>query len=127
MSDVSPRHMQQFEIYTGTTLIGHSSLEFGDPPMGVAGGRFSPLPAYETIRNAVVSASETDQSHLHLSAKSMSGLTLPAEGGVQIIDFSTELGDEGLQIHVLGIGYPLYQELFPSHVLAYENQFKNVG
>jgi hypothetical protein len=42
---------------------------------------------------------------------------------VQIIDYSAELGAEGIQVHVNGIGYPLYKELFPEHVAAYASQF----
>ena len=116
--------MPRFEVLADSTLVGYSELETGDPPMGVAGGRFVPLPAYESIRSTVVAALEGDQSHLQLSVRVTGGPALPTQGGVQIIDLSAELGAEALQVHALGIGYPLYQELFPSHVTAYENQFR---
>jgi hypothetical protein len=119
--------MSRFEVFSGTTLIGYSDLESGDPPMGVALGRFTPLPSYASIKKAVVAARERDQSDLCLSVRASNGLILPAQNGVQILDFSAELGAEELEVHVVGIGYPLYQELFPSHVKTYENQFKNVG
>lgn len=116
--------MPRFEVLSGSTLVGHSELEAGDPPMGVAVGRFVPLPAYESIRSMVVASAEKDQSQLELSVRLAGGPVLPTQGGVQLIDFSAELGAEGLQVHALGIGYPLYQELFPMHVAAYENQFR---
>lgn len=119
--------MPRFEVLSDSTLIGYSELECGDPPMGVALGRFVPLPAYDSIKPLVVTSSEGDQSHLHFSVQLAGGSVLSAQGGVQLIDFSAELGPEGLQVHVLGIGYPLYQELFPTHVAAYENQFRSTG
>ena len=39
-------------------------------------------------------------------------------------DHSAKLGPDGIEVTVLGIGYPLYAELFPQHVNAYEKQFK---
>jgi hypothetical protein len=119
--------MPRFEVLSGSTLVGYSELEAGDPPMGVALGRFIPLLAYDSIKSAVVATSEADQSNLHLSVCLADGSVLPAQGGVQIVDFSAELGPEGLQVHVLGIGYPLYQELFPAHVAAYERQLRTAG
>ena len=34
-------------------------------------------------------------------------------GGIQIIDFSPELGDMGIEIHLNGVTNPPYRELFP--------------
>lgn len=116
-----------FEVLSGSTLIGHSELEAGDPPMGVAFGRFIPLPAYDSIKSIVIATSEGEQSHLYLSVRLANGSALPAQGGVQLTDLSAELGPEGLQVSVLGVGYPLYQELFPGHVAAYESQFRTAG
>jgi hypothetical protein len=39
-----------FTVLLGSQPIGTSSLEHSDPGMGVAWGRFRPLPAYETVR-----------------------------------------------------------------------------
>lgn len=52
---------------------------------------------------------------------------LQAQGGVHIADCSAELGDEGLEVSVLGVPYPNYEELFPHHVAAYEQQFERDG
>lgn len=115
------------EVLAGSTLIGHSRLEAGDPPMGVAFGRFLPLPAYASIKAEVVAARGRDQAHLNISVRLSNGAVLPAQGGVQLLDYSASFGDEGLEVEVLGIDYPLYQELFPAHVAAYENQFPSAG
>jgi hypothetical protein len=119
--------MPRFEVLASSTVIGHSDLESGDPPMGAACGRFNPLPSYSQVKEACVAARDSYQDHLALSVRLVGGEPLPAQGGVQILDFSAELGAEEIEVHVVGIGYPLYQELFPGHVLAYENQFKEAG
>ncbi|MEW5788222.1 MAG: hypothetical protein AB1899_10270 [Pseudomonadota bacterium] len=119
--------MARFEIYCGSTLIGHSELEAGDAPMGVAGGRFLPLPSYRQLQPRVVALRETSQQELALSVCMAGGGFLPAQGGVQIFDYSADLGAEGLEVHVNGIPYPLYGEMFPNLVAAYERQFKSEG
>ena len=89
--------------------------------MGVAIGRFFPLVAYRAIQASVVAARDGSgsQSHLALAVRPVGGAVLPAEGGVQLVDFSSELGPEAIEVHVLGVGYPLYEELSPQHVAAY--------
>ena len=109
----------EFEIYFKDVLIGHSSLENGDPPMGVAFGRFFPLPAYE---------SHLDQmERAHLSVRVPGGVTLENEGGVNIEDPRPDLGIEAIEVAIYGIGYPLYGQMFPEHVDAYDKQFRDAG
>jgi hypothetical protein len=105
-------------------LVGYSELERGDPPMGVAEGKFLPTPAYEGIKRSAVVARERSQTHLELAVRSIDGRELPAQGGVRIIDYTSELGIGEVQVEVLGIPYPLYEELFPGHVAAYRSQFR---
>lgn len=40
----------RFEVKVGNETIGYTELEAGDPPMGVAGGRFLPTAAYDSIQ-----------------------------------------------------------------------------
>ena len=51
------------------------------------------------------------------------GMSIECSGGVQIIDFSPELGEEAIQIHVLGVTKPPYDELFRHHVEADKKRF----
>ena len=113
--------MAEFKVFAGTALIGHSALETGDPPMGVAFGKFIPLPSYASIQAQCVAARDLPQAHLALSIMCPNGDPLPAELGVAILDYSAELGE--IEVHAVGIGYPLYGELFPQHVVAYQKQF----
>ncbi|MBD8900441.1 hypothetical protein [Rhodanobacter sp. DHG33] len=119
--------MTQFHIYSGEQLIGQSELEFGDPPMGVAFGKFTPTPAYANIQSQVISLTGKNQASLHLSACLHSGEALEAVGGVCIADYSAEFGEDGLEVSVLGISSPVYEHLFPHHVAAYERQFPAPG
>lgn len=89
--------------------------------MGVACGRLVAAPAYSSIQPQVVSAGE-DQVSLNLTARLSNGQILDAIG-VYIADYSAELGLEGLEVSVLGIAYPLYEDLFPNHVAAYKHPF----
>ncbi len=40
------------------------------------------------------------------------GAPIECSGGIQIIDFSPELGDAGLEIHLSGVPYPRYVNFF---------------
>jgi hypothetical protein len=120
--------MPRFQVYSAGILIGYSDLESGDAPMGVASGKFLPMPAYEAVRSSTtVSWTQKElasQSHLLLVVRDTEGRDIPSSGGVQILDYSEELGPEGLTVDILGVGYPLYEEIFPQHVAAYKNVWK---
>ena len=109
--------MAQYRVYAGETLIGHSALESGDPPMGVASGKFFALPAYAFIQPQFIASRDLPQSHLALTIVRPNGDLIPSEHGVTILDYSAELGE--IEVHVVGIGYPLYEELFPNLAAAY--------
>ncbi|GLQ99152.1 hypothetical protein [Dyella mobilis] len=115
--------MYRFDVYSGELLIGWSELESGDPPMGVAFGKFIPAPDYEAVRSAAVELENEERGVPHLSIRLSDGTVLRSAGGVHITDHSVELGENGREIAVLGIEYPLYKELFPHHVDAYERKF----
>ncbi len=114
--------MQVFTVYCGITLVGHTALESGDPPMGVAFGRFIPVEAYRAIQKQCIE-NHSDQSALNLTVKTPDNQTIKC-AGVGILDYSEEVGEEGIEINVLGISSPPYEELFPHHVASYEQQFK---
>lgn len=103
---------KRFEIYLDGRLIGHSALEKGDAPMGVAFGRLLPNSAY---RRDLLTESSV------INAK-LGETTIPSVGAY-IEDYFEELGE--IEVTILVIGYPLYQELFPEHVTAYKAQWRN--
>jgi hypothetical protein len=111
--------MPKYQVFMDTILIGYSDFECGDPPMGVVYGDFLPLPAYERFRSQFITLRESSQEHLALSVARSNGEVIPALG-ISIFDYSTEL--EEIQVTVLGIAYPLYEELFPEFVATYADR-----
>ena len=77
-----------YQVFSNGVLVGHSALEYGDPPMGVAFGKFIPNNAYLTIRSECIS-NHSDQSALHLSVRTEAGLELQC-AGVAILDSAAE-------------------------------------
>jgi hypothetical protein len=108
--------MPRFAIYAGSLLIGHSDLENGDPPMGVAAGRFLPSPAYSTVQARVAASPDGSQADLQLGVVTADGEEIASDSCVQIVDFSAELGAEGLEVHVLGLEPELFARLFPEQL-----------
>ncbi|WP_310482113.1 hypothetical protein [Chamaesiphon sp. VAR_48_metabat_403] len=116
--------MSEYQIFIDTILIGHSAFECGDPPMGVVSGNFLPMPAYGRFRSQFIALRESSQEHLPLSAARINGEVILSKG-VSIFDCLTEL--EEIQVTVFGIAYPLYEELFPDFVLAYDRQYSIIN
>jgi hypothetical protein len=113
--------MAKFSVYARAVLVGHSMLEHGDPPMGVAFGVFMPADAYSQIRRECTT-NHADQSALELSVQTESGMVIPC-AGVGVLDYSAEIDPPYVEVNVLGVPYPLYSELFPDHVARYDKQF----
>ena len=113
----------RFEVKLGSKIVGFSELERGDPPMGVASGRFVPTPAYASIRPFCIEHREHWVSIPTLTVWVAAGVRIECSGSVQIIDFSPELGEVGIEIHLNGVTNPPFGELFPQHVEAYKKQF----
>ena len=113
--------MAQFSIYCKGKLIGYSKLETGDPPMGVAFGVFIPNNTYEDVKSEIV-VSYGYQEHLELKVFTESGKQIPCIA-VAIQDNTAEF-PEWVNVEVLGIPYPEYEEIFPQHVETYRNQFR---
>ena len=86
----------------------------------------APYEACEKIAGRVSSLSLVryrSQEHLSLQVRTAGGQVLDAQGGVQIIDISAELGADGIEVHAMGIGYPPLRRTVPDHVAAYHIQF----
>ena len=98
-------------------VIGHSELEHGDAPMGVAFGRFVPAAGFKAYVRTVPPNIVEDSG-----VRIWNELTASTPGGVAV--FRVDLGDEiAHEVNVLGIHSPPYGELFPQHVEAYERRF----
>jgi len=91
--------------------------QIGDPSMGCAYGKFVPTAAYRAIQQHCVQHREKWEPIPGLTVEA-SGVTLECSGGFQIVDYSAEMGSEGIQLHLLGITTPKYAELFPDDLKA---------
>ena len=112
-----------FRIFYDGNWIGSSDLETGDPPMGVAMGKFYPEPCYFEVQETFRKLSEEIQDHLKLTVIQPSGEVLDALA--TRIDDYPELGDADIQVSVIGIEAILYSKLFPGHWDAYNDSFKS--
>ncbi|MFK4135294.1 hypothetical protein ACI2KR_23890 [Pseudomonas luteola] len=112
--------MRRFKVFCGSTLIGWSDLEAGDPSMGVAFGQFIPTSAYADFQGLPIES----QSHTSLSITTAENTPIEASGGIHIEDLLSQLGEQAIEITALGIESTAYESLFPEHVLAYKRQFQ---
>lgn len=123
-----------YRIELDGNIIGHSKLETGDPPMGVASGRVnfegvsSPsLLFHESCRNAGIEINDYDPSLglidtqliPNLRVYRADGLEICGELGASITGFD----DDGFYITILGIPHPFYSGEFPELCEAYDKQF----
>jgi len=115
--------MHRFEIYSGSSLVGWSELESGDPPMGVAFGQFIPSPEYASIQPTVLASMNGVAPQPSLSVRLADGTPLQSTAGVHIADHSAEVGAEGIEVSILGLSHPQYESLFPEQVAAYQRHF----
>ena len=119
-----------FSIYAGDVLVGHSAFETGDPPMGVVFGAFQPSPHFSELRANEMSPLNSAGQPIGyllvwtgLSAKTPAGEELECQGGISVTGCCPDSSPWELEVSCLGIPYPLYKDLFPDHVKAYEGMF----
>lgn len=63
------------------------------------------------VKNRVLTAEE-GQHQERLAVRTQDGMVLKCEG-VSIADHSDEVGEDGIEVAVLGISHPSYSTLFP--------------
>lgn len=109
-----------FAIISDGQILGHSEFEQGDPPMGVAFGRFIPAESFGAFIRAVppdITDGDRVQIWNRLAARTSQGVVLQCAG----VGIRYDLADETTcEVEVLGISSPPYEELFPHHIEAYE-------
>ncbi|PHQ66731.1 MAG: hypothetical protein COB92_06900 [Robiginitomaculum sp.] len=114
-----------YEFWIDGVLIGHSKLERGDAPMGVAFGQFLPTDGFENLRSRAEVLDSDSRRWEGLSVKTPSGHELECFAGAVIIEYGPLDDVFAIEATCLGIGYPLYEELFPHHVKTYKEQWGN--
>ena len=101
----------QVEIFHDGTLVGRSTLDAADPPMGVASGLFEPSPSYEPKAHAgkIEGTYNPNGADLPFVVQSADHGSVECQA-VFIQDYSEGLNER--HVSVLGIPYPDYETFF---------------
>src|SRR6476659_6431560 len=105
----------KFVVKLGSEIIGFSDLEYGDPSMGCASGRFVTTPSYFSIQQYCIEHSPDWEAIPSLAVYLPDGTPIECCGGIQIIDLSPDMGAAGIEISICGVNHPPYADLFPEH------------
>ncbi len=114
-----------YNIYKDNILIGTSKLERGDAPMGIALGNFHATSDFDTYRKQFEILDEDSRRLEGLILKKEDGTEIECSIGKVVIEYGDINNPFHIEFTALGISYPLYEELFPHHVKAYQKQFEN--
>lgn len=124
-----------YNILLDDNKIGTTKLEHADPPMGVVMGQIDFInisSGYDFIKTYCLANSieiNTDYPDDRLiSTGNIATLTVLDQNGIEIKGQGTNI--EGMdsdffQVTIWGIPYPFFEEEFPHHRKAYEDQFNN--
>jgi hypothetical protein len=106
-----------YYVKCGDQPVGTSRLEHADPSMGIAFGRFYPLPAYESVRPVFllftqalgVTRAQTDRMRLdqyyqardalHLTIETADGRVVPTTA-IHVVDWGPSENDEPLELEI---------------------------
>lgn len=125
---------KRYDIFLDDKIIGSTELEKADAPMGVVFGQinFSNIVVdYDFIKrycleNNIELANDYPEDKL-ISTHTIYNLKVINEDGVEIKGLGNQIsgmdGDE-FEITIEGVAYPFFEEEFPHHVKAYNDQFK---
>ncbi|MGB0906651.1 MAG: hypothetical protein ACPGVT_04090 [Maricaulaceae bacterium] len=115
----------RFAIAYKNAVIGHSKLEGGDPPMGVAFGDFIATENFKAFRKTAPVQNVDDEHRIWEGLDLIPPNQARVEDivGVTVAEYGPRGAPFAIEVTCFGIAYPKYGELFPHHVAAYEAQF----
>lgn len=125
---------KRYDIFLDDKIIGTTELEKADAPMGVVFGHIqfnNIISGYDFIKkycleNNIELAEDYPEDKLILT-RTIENLKVINENGIEIKGIGNQIsgmdGDE-FEIILEGVPYPFFEEEFPQHVKAYNEQFK---
>jgi hypothetical protein len=127
--------IKQYDIFLDDKIIGTTELEKADAPMGVVFGNISFeniisgyyfLKSYCLKNNIEIISDFPDEKYIvtadipNLKVFNPKGIEIKGQG-TNIEGSDTDI----FQVTIVGLPYPFYEEEFPHHRKAYDNQFNN--
>lgn len=122
---------KKYQIKIYEKLIGYTSLEKADAPMGVVFGEITFIEqefGYNSIKkycmdNKISLAYDYPEDKM-ISTMTISELKVMNDKGVEIKGIGNQISgkdNDEYEISIFGIPYPFYEKEFPHHVEQYEN------
>jgi len=127
--------MKLYDIFLDNNKIGTTELKKGDPPMGGVFGKItfvnisSGYDFFKTycVTNDIELVTDYPEDRLILT-RTINNLAVKNELGIEIKGVGNQISgmdSDEFEISLEGVPYPFYEEEFPHHVKAYDNQFNN--
>lgn len=126
---------KQYNMLLGNNIIGTTELEKADAPMGVVFGRIrfagiaSGYDFFKTycLNNEIEIITDYPGDRL-ITTANIPNLNVISPGGIEIKGQGTNIegmDSDAFEVIIAGIPYPFFEEEFPHHVKAYNDQFKD--
>ncbi|WP_159638812.1 hypothetical protein [Sphingobacterium composti Ten et al. 2007 non Yoo et al. 2007] len=126
---------KRYDIFLDDKVIGTTELEKADAPMGVVFGNiklYDISSGYEFFKsycmtNGIEIINDYPEDKL-IATSDIPTLKIITSDGVEIKGQGTSIDgmdSDVFEVTILGVPYPFYEEEFPHHVKAYEDQFKD--
>jgi len=125
---------KRYDTFLDDKIIGTTELEKADTPMGVVFGNlmfdntvsgYDFLKAYCLTNNIEIITDNPDDKLI--ATADIPNLKVINPNGIEIKGQGTNINgmdSDIFEITILGISYPFFEEEFPHHVKAYNDQFK---
>jgi len=125
---------KRYNIFLDDKLIGTTELEKADAPMGVVFGNvtfdnivsgYDFLKTYCLTNNIEIITDYPDNKLI--ATTDIPNLKVINPNGIEIKGQGTNINgmeSDVFEITILGVSYPFFEEEFPHHVKAYNDQFK---
>ncbi|WP_437919714.1 hypothetical protein [Sphingobacterium sp. LRF_L2] len=121
-----------YKVFLGDKLIGTTIFEKADPPMGVVFGLLNFIDimyGYDFFKNYCAANTielvyDYPKDKL-LTTRAIPNLKVMNENGIEVTGVGNQISgmDGEFEITLLGVSYPFFEEEFPHHVKAYNDQF----
>ena len=125
---------KRYDIFLDDKIIGTTELEKADAPMGVVFGNVTfdnIVSGYDFLKTYCLTNNIeiiTDYPDVKLIATTdIPNLKVINPNGIEIKGQGTNINGmdrDVFEITILGVSYPFFEEEFPHHVKAYNDQFK---